>query len=432
MQKLYSLLLRPLPAAAALIEGWWRLGGKADRRREMRERRGYVPSPSFEENPLWIQAASVGEVVLAGRLLRELEARLPGLPVALSSTTRTGRALAEEKELGSLRFYFPLDSPSFHRRALDRLTPRLFISIETELWPHLLRELSHRHIRSAVISGRLSPRAFRRYRRVRGALAPALSSLSLVGAGSEEEAERFRQLGAPPERVVVTGNLKYDLEGEPLSAEERSRGAERLGLDPARPLLVAGSTGEGEDPLVLAAFEQVADHPERPLLVLAPRHPERFEKVASLLAGGGRAWSRRSAGPAAPETEILLVDSLGELAGLYGLARGAFVGGSLVPVGGHNLLEPAVRGVPLCFGPHLDNVSEMAEALLGATAARRVQDASGLGRAFLRWLEAPEEAAEEGARGRRFVEAHRGATRRSVGLIQALLGQGGDHGDRSP
>jgi 3-deoxy-D-manno-octulosonic-acid transferase len=379
---------------------------------------------------VWIQAASVGEVVLAGRLVREIEAALPGLSLALSSTTRTGRALADEKGLASLRFHFPLDAPSFQRRALDRLAPRLFVSIETELWPHLLAELARRGIPAAVISGRLSPRSFRRYRRVRGALAPALGTLGLVGAGSEEEAERFRRLGAPADRVVVTGNLKYDLEGEPLSEEERARGTEGLGLDPGRPLLVAGSTGEGEEAMVLAAFERVADRPERPVLLLAPRHPERFERVASLLTGGERGWSRLSAGPAPCGTQILLVDSVGQLAGLYGLARGAFVGGSLVPVGGHNLLEPALRAVPLCFGPHLDNVSEMAEALLGASAARRVDGPPGLAGVFRSWLEEPGAAAEEGARGRRFVESHRGATRRSVELLRGLLGEGGVPGGK--
>lgn len=424
MRNLYSLLLRPLPAAAALLEGWWRLRGREERRREIRERRGYLPSLGSASAPLWVQAASMGEVVLAGRLLRELESRIPEVPAALSTTTRTGRALAEEKALASLRFYFPLDSPGILRRALDRLTPRLFVSIETELWPHLIRELGRRGVPAAVISGRLSPRSYRRYRRVRGAVAPMLASLDLVGAGSEEEAERFRELGARPERVVVTGNLKYDLEGEPTSEEQRSRTLDELGLEPTRPVLVAGSTGEGEEVLVLEAFETVAERSERPVLLLAPRHPERFEKVASLLSESRRPWTRRSNGRAAPGTQILLVDTLGELAGLYGLARGAFVGGTLVPVGGHNLLEPAVRGVPLCFGPHLDNVTEMAGALLHASAARRVGDAGELAETFLGWLESPAEAREEGARGRRFVESHRGATVRSVELLRALLAGG--------
>jgi 3-deoxy-D-manno-octulosonic-acid transferase len=431
MQNLYSLLLRPLPAAAALLEGWWRLTGREERRREIRERRGYLPEPVPGSRPLWIQAASMGEVVLAGRLLRELESRIPGLPVALSCTTRTGRALAEEKALASLRFYFPLDSPSILARALDRLSPRLFVSIETELWPHLIRELGRRRVPAAVISGRLSPRSYGRYRKVRRAVAPMLSSLSVVGAGSEEEADRFRELGAPAERVVVTGNLKYDLEGEPLGEEERRRAVEELGLEPGHPLLVAGSTGEGEEALVLSAFERVAGRPEHPVLLLAPRHPERFEKVAALLEAGRLPWARRSVGRAGPGARILLVDTLGELAGLYGLALGAFVGGTLVPVGGHNLLEPAVRAVPLCFGPHLDNVTEMAEALLGASAARRVADAAALGETFAGWLESPGDAREEGARGRRFVESHRGATARSVELIRALL-EGRGKGEEAP
>jgi 3-deoxy-D-manno-octulosonic-acid transferase len=404
------------------------LRGRAERRDEYAERRGFVPGFASGECPLWIQAASVGEVQLARRLVRELERALPDRPVVLSTTTRTGRALADREELGKARFFFPLDARPLVRRALDRLRPALFASVETEIWPHLLEELARRGIPSAIVSGRLSPRAFRRYRKVRSALGPALSTLSTVGAGSSEEARRFGALGVPEDRIVVTGNLKYDLEGGPLTVEDRSRRATELGLDTDRAVLVAGSTGPGEERLVLQAFTPVAKHPSRPVLLLAPRHPERFAEAADAAAGSGWPWARRSGGPAPPGVRVLVLDTLGELAELYGIARGAFVGGSLVPVGGHNLLEPAVRGVPVCFGPHVENFSEMSGALVRAGGGRRVESFSDLARVFGEWLDRPGEAARQGERGRQFVLSHRGATERTVDLLRKLLASPGSSG----
>jgi 3-deoxy-D-manno-octulosonic-acid transferase len=388
----------------------------------MSERMGFVPSSPPGPGPIWIQAASVGEVLLARRLVRRLETIHPAGTVVLSTTTRTGQARAAALKIGTNRFFFPLDARSIVRRALDRLRPSLFVTIETEIWPHLIQELTRRGIPSAVASARLSPRSFRRYRRVRGAVAPALASLTLVAAGSREEAERYRALGTPDDRVFVAGNMKFDLEGAPLASGERAAMERDFGLDAGRPLLVAGSTGKGEESRVLEAFAAVADHPASPVLLLAPRHPERFPEVADQVAAAGWPWARRSAGTAPPGTRVVLLDTLGELADCYGMARGAFVGGSLVPVGGHNLLEPAVRAVPVCFGPHVDNVAEMAAVMFQAGAARQVDDPAALGRVWRAWLDRPEAAAAEGERGRLLVEEHRGATSRTVALLVRLIG----------
>lgn len=421
MQRLYSLASHLVPTAAALVQGWWNLTARADRREEMAERRGFVPLSSPGRGPVWIQAASVGEVLLARRLILALEEAHPEDSVVLSTTTRTGQARADALKIGTSRFFFPLDARSIVRRAVERLRPSLFVSIETEIWPHLIQELTRRGIPSAVASARLSPRSFHRYRRVRGAVAPALASLALVAAGSREEAERYRCLGTPGDRVVVAGNMKYDLEGAPLSPGERAAMERDIGLDAGRPLLVAGSTGKGEEFRILEAFATVAGHPTSPVLLLAPRHPERFPEVADQVAAAGWPWVRRSGGTAPPGTRVVLLDTLGELAGCYGMARGAFVGGSLIPVGGHNLLEPAVRAVPVCFGPHVDNVAEMAEVLVQAGAARQVDDPAALGYVWTSWLDRPEEAAAEGERGRLLIEGHRGATARTVALLGRLM-----------
>jgi len=412
-----ALMTGALPLVAPALWVKDRAAGKS--RPPWRSRLGR-DLPPVEAGGVWIQAVSVGEVEVARRLVGELGSARPELPLFLTATTATGLALARRTVGREIPVHpCPVDLAGPVRRAFAHVRPRLLVLVETELWPETIHRASRLGIPVAVVNARLSERSFRRYRAVRGALRGLLEPVTRVLARSEADARRFAALGIAAERITVTGNVKYDLEADAAPLEWADRVGAWAG---GGPVLVAGSTMEGEEKAVLDALARLPEG-RRPFPVLAPRHPERFGTVAGLLSARGLAVARRSDLDAAPpRPDVLLLDTIGELGRAYRLAAAAFVGGSLAATGGHNPLEPAVWGVPVLTGPHVFNFREVYDEMIAAGAAVVVRDAASLAVALERWLERPEEARRAGAAGLAVVRANRGATARTVAGLLELLG----------
>ncbi len=377
--------------------------------------------PDLPTGCLWLHAVSVGEVEIARRLVRELTALGSEYPVMVTATTATGLDLAR-RTMGDAVTVIPcpLDLPGALGRVFDAAKPSALVVVETELWPEMLHQAGRRGVPTAVINARLSNSSFRSYRRVRPLLRPLLEPLSLVLARSRVDAERFAELGVAQVKIRTAGNIKYDLEPDPspLSWIEAVRSAAG-----ERPIIVAGSTMEGEETVVLDALNRLAAEGRPVLLILAPRHPERFEAVADLVTRRGLGLIRRSGSePPTDATEVFLLDTIGELARAYKAAAVAFVGGSLAPTGGHNPLEPAVWGVPVLSGPHVYNFSEVYDEMTAAGAARLVADGDELATVLTDWLENPVEAGAAGAAGLRAVETNRGATALTAAAVLDLAG----------
>ena len=382
------------------------------------ERLGAVrPLKGGDGRPMiWIHAVSVGEVLAVSRLVKTLDAKLPGYFVAISTTTRTGQELARERFGRERVFYCPLDLRWAVNIYLRERKPAMLVLAETEFWPNLMSRCFRLGVPVVVVNARISDRSWPRYRRLRGLWRPFLSRLTAVLAQSELDAKRLRALGC--ETATVAGNLKFDVRSGRDSAAvtllEELRGGLRL--------VVAGSTLEGEEAMLLAAWPGVLKMQQEMAMVLAPRHPERFAAVAEMLERSGVPWRKRSAmGKAALRPgEIVLLDSMGELATVYSLAAVAFVGGSLVAAGGHNPLEPAQFGVPVVMGGHYVNFRAMVEALRERDALRIV-GADELAGVMVALLSDTQAAQAMGERGKRVFEDHAGATARSVAVIQGIL-----------
>jgi 3-deoxy-D-manno-octulosonic-acid transferase len=415
---IYSLLmvlLAPVAFAVVLLRGfrdraYWVHPG---------ERFGWggrVAAPA-----LWLHAVSLGEVAAASELVRVLRARHPGIPFVLTTATPTGRAraLALFGTEVDIRF-LPYDTPRSVGRFLDRIRPRVAVILETELWPNLVLSCRRRDIPVVFASARLTAKSVSQYRRLGSLFRDTLAASALIAAQSPDDVQRFIAVGADPERTRAVGNAKFDVRPG-ASALETGRELRRSTLGP-RPVWIAGSTHAGEEEKVLAAHsELLLTHPDL-LLLLVPRHPQRFESVSTLLASLGIAFDRRSgAAPVRPDAQVLLVDTVGELAALYAAADAAFVGGSLVPVGGHNLLEPAVLGVPVITGPYTANSKEIARPLIEQGGALEVADSAALADAVRRLLRDPEARERTVRSAREFVDAHRGTARRLADLIDPLI-----------
>lgn len=379
----------------------------------LKERLGGLPERGDE--PVWIQAVSVGEVRIALRLAARLEEL--GIPAALTSTTTTGLALACKEGPANLRpAAFPLDLPWCVRRAFRALRPRALVLVETELWPALFKEAKTLGVPVFIVNARLSDRAFGRTLKFKNLYGRALED-ARVAAQSEEHAARFRLLGAYAGRVQVLGNIKYDL--VPPAHFEAAR--EHLAaLLPDGPLWVAGSVREGEEDMVLQAHGEVRKTLPSARLIMAPRHPDRAVLCAELARVRGLAPARRSQNPGR-DWDVLVLDTLGELWSAYDLSQAAFVGGSLVPLGGQNVLEPAFLGKPVLFGPHTENFREEAERLTASGGGFRVGSPSELGWRIAALLADPDLAHGSGQRALLAVEHHRGAVERiSRWLADAL------------
>ena len=395
------------------------------------QRLGYLPV-SFNvdaDESIWIHAVSVGEALAARPLASALKARYPGLRLFVSTTTIAGQQVAaREIKEADATFYFPIDLGPIVRRTLRLVRPRLLVVMETEIWPILLRECRRQGVRTVIANGRISNRSYPRYRRIRPFIRRVLDHVDRFCMQSRESADRVVDLGAEPSRVTVTGNLKFDALPSAPAGLERSgpRVLRYFRVPDGRPVIVAGSTMRGEEPLVLRAFARLRSAEACPLLVIAPRHPERFEEAERLAREEGFRVLRRSALEIDqdPPADVVILDTIGELAHLYRLATVVFVGGSLVPTGGHNILEPAVYGKPILFGPHMQNFREIAEAFLVDGAALQVSSPEALEATLAELLADARRRERLGLAARAIIDANRGAGERTLTTIAAVLPPG--------
>jgi len=419
---LYTLLFHlGLPLVAIRL---WLRARKAPAYAQRIGERFALNLPALQPGGIWVHAVSVGESIAAAPMIRELLKRYPQLPITVTCMTPTGsqriQALfADEPRIQHC--YLPYDLPWAAARFLNRVQPKLAIIMETELWPNHIHQCAKRGIPVALANARLSARSAKGYARFAGLTRPMLQEMSLIAAQTETEAERFRQLGARPECVEVTGSIKFDLTIDPQLLINASELREQWQAQ-ERPVWIAASTHEGEDEVVLAAHRQLlGSHPDA-LLILVPRHPERFNSVFELCQREGFATVRRSSGePVEAQTKVLLGDTMGELLFLYALADSAFVGGSLVPNGGHNLLEPAALAKPVLSGPHLFNFLEIAAKLRDAAALEEVDDAQGLAVAVQRLFELPQDAQRMAEAGLKVMQLNQGALQRLLDGLGRLL-----------
>jgi 3-deoxy-D-manno-octulosonic-acid transferase len=396
------------------------------------QRLGYLPV-SFNldgDESIWIHAVSVGEVLTARALLPQLRERYPRLRLFLSTTTITGQQIARNNlQFVDDVFYFPVDLGFVVNRTLRIVKPRLFIMMETEIWPNLLRACHRAGVRTVLVNGRISSRSYPRYRIVRPFLRRVLRHVDRFCVQSEESARRLIDIGAERERVVVTGSLKFDsldLPGAAPVDRGRNRVLRYFRIGPGRPVVIAASTLKGEEQPVLEAFQRIRATMSTALLIIAPRKPERFDDVERLARRAGWKVARRSElrVDSDPRFDVVVLDTIGELAQLYQIATAVFVGGSLVDAGGHNILEPAVFGKPIVFGPYMHNFAEIAATFLDNGAAIQVRTAGELEPVLLELLGDPVRRASLGAAARALVEANRGARAKSLTVISQLLPTG--------
>jgi 3-deoxy-D-manno-octulosonic-acid transferase len=427
-----------LALITALLAGapWWlwRIATTEKYRDGIVERLGRVPpwirSWGRDRPVIWLHAVSVGEVLAVSGLVGELDRQFPEFHVLISTTTRTGQTLARERFGANRVFYCPLDLPWAVRAYLNALRPRMLILAETEFWPNLLHGCFRRGIPVAVVNARISDRSWPRYRKLKWLWGPILAQLNCALAQSETDAKRLKAIGCLPERVSVSGNLKFDVR----AAREAEATQVLKAISPRLQFLVAGSTLEGEEAALLSREMRVSLAGANPFLitVLAPRHPERFEAVAALLDESGVRWVRRSDWKGKPLESInplrggdfVLLDTIGELASVYSLATIAFVGGSLIPAGGHNPLEPAQFGVPIVMGPHYANFRAITEDLLAHDAVR-IAKKEELVRVLVGLLSDPSARQAMGERAKSVFDQQAGATTRTVDALQELLSKKG-------
>jgi 3-deoxy-D-manno-octulosonic-acid transferase len=389
------------------------------------QRLGYLPV-SFNldgDEAIWVHAVSVGEVLVARTIIPELRRRYPSLKLFLSTTTMSGQQLARRdlRDVDGV-FYFPFDWRFTVKRTLNLVRPRLFVMVETEIWPNLLRECRRRGIKTVVVNGRISYRSYPRYRIVRPLFRRVLQDIDHFCVQGEETARRLSDLGADASRITITGSLKFD-SLDLASPAARPRVLRFFRTSPNRPVIVAGSTLRGEEEAVIRAFNRVRTGGNSALLVIAARHPERFAEVEQLCRNEGLLTVRRSQLPidAEPRADAVILDTIGELAHVYQIATAVFVGGSLVPAGGHNILEPAVFGKPVVFGPHMQNFAEIADTFLRNGAAVQVRNDRELEDVMVSLMSDPVRRARLGAAARALVDANRGARDRTLAAIATVL-----------
>ncbi|MGE5724527.1 MAG: 3-deoxy-D-manno-octulosonic acid transferase [Acidobacteriota bacterium] len=389
----------------------------------LRARLGNVPEQLRRHRApiFWVHAVSVGEVLAVSGLVAQLRERHPRARVVVSTVTDAGQKLARQRFGTENVFYFPVDFAFAVRPYLQALKPRLVVIAETEFWPNFLRLAHQAGARVAVVNARISDRSFPGYRRLRRWLARVLQNVDLLLAQTIQDRERLLAIGAPAERARVAGNLKFDAT-PPQSPAIVQQLQSAIALAEASPVIVAGSTMEGEEPLLLRAFETVLARHPRAVMILAPRHPERFNHVANMISDLGiRFWRRSEWQPSRSIAgRVFLLDSIGELASLYALATVAFVGGSLVERGGHNILEAAQYGVPVLVGPHTENFRDIVNLFLEAGAARMVGPAE-LPLVLRELVENEAERKLMGVRALETLQAHRGATERTLRALEELL-----------
>ena len=372
-----------------------------------------------EQATIWLHAVSVGEVIAVATLLPALERAFPDARFVVSVITVTGRLVAEDKLSGlenvAAVFYCPFDVAFLVRRVVDKVRPRALVIIETEIWPHLLRESKRAGAKTMIAAGRISDRSFPRYRRIRGFMKRFLAEVDGFCMQSELYRERIEALGAPPERVQVTGSVKFDAIAPSVAHGKRVFPANRR-------VLVAGSTLDPEEEELLHVFESLSRDAPDLFLVIAPRHPPRFDVVTELVRARGHRVIRRSdPNPDTDDADVMILDTLGELASLYEQSDYVFVGGSLTDWGGHNIIEPASKGKPVVFGPHMRNFPDVARLFVEGNAAVQVENRDELESVLRDWIENPERARELAANTTRVIDDNRGACERTVAALKELL-----------
>jgi 3-deoxy-D-manno-octulosonic-acid transferase len=424
MYRLYSVVLALLALGYLplfLVRKVWGAGYPV----ALRERLGFVrvPPPPMPNGRFWVHAVSVGEVMAAVPLVQGLRVRWPAADIVVSTVTATGERVARARlAKTAATLTFPLDFPGAVGRTVRRVEPGCFIALETELWPNLLRVLRRSKVPAVLANGRISDRSYRRYRLVRFPFRKVLDDVALFCMQSEEDARRIISLGASPERVLVTGNLKMEAPSGEAGAEQLWRRLLHLGQ---APVVVAGSTHRGEEATVLDAFLAMRPAAEDLRLVLAPRHPERLDEVEGLARSRGLSVVRRSRVSAANGAPVILLDTMGELASLYAVADVIFVGGSLVPIGGHNVVEPALHAKAVVFGPHMANFRDAAALLLRADAAVQVKDGAELTAALGRLLTDVPARQALGRAAWSAVRSHQGACVRTIAGLERVLALSG-------
>ncbi len=413
------LLLFRLATSGRYREGFARRFGLFVPRR-LRPEGGVGDRPA-----VWVHGVSVGEILAARGLIEEIRRTRPDIEVVLTTTTRTGQAVARKTYPDLAVHYFPVDLGWSVRRFFRRVRPSLLLLVELELWPNVLLVAHGLGVPVAVVNGRITQRSFSGYRLIRWALAPGLSHLAAACVQTSAYGERLVALGVPPERLRVTGSLKYDAVDVTRAEASRDATARRLGLSPGDRVLVAGSTHPGEEAPVLAALAAARARAPGVRLVLVPRHPERIAEAETAVRAAGERTVRLTALDRSERTSadgssppVVIGDTMGDLASLYSVATAVFVGGSLIPHGGQNVLEPAALGKPVVVGPHTFNFREPVELLRGAGALDVVPDAAALPGALAPLLADPAAAASRGAKGRTAVEAARGATARTMAVLR--------------
>lgn len=392
------------------------------------ERFGVLPSGELAvlegKRPLWVHAVSVGETIAARPLLKALREKYPDRKIVVSNVTETGRSVALKLPEADLCIYFPFDFGFAVRRILSRIQPSVILIIETEIWPNFLRSARQSGIPVVMVNGRISDNSFANYCRLTWFFRTVLGDFSWFCMQTGEDARRIVAMGAPPDRVEVTGNLKYDLPVVATLPSDRENARSGFQIPADLPVFTAGSTHQGEDELVVSVYRGLLATGKSLFMILAPRHPERVPLVAEMLEREGVPFTLRSglAGRTDPFAagEVLLVDTVGELMKFYAVSDVVFIGGSLVPTGGHNILEPASLRVPVLFGPNMANFREAAENLLACGGGVQVDDVDGLAGSLEELLADGERRHDMGERGARLLEENSGATRRHVQAVERL------------
>jgi 3-deoxy-D-manno-octulosonic-acid transferase len=384
---------------------------------------------NFTCRPFWIHAVSVGEVMASIQLIRELKRRFPEHPVVLSTTTATGNATARtHAKTADAIIYFPFDFPFIVSCALQRIQPALFLSIETEIWPNLYRALQQRGIPALIVSGRISEKSFKNYYALRFFFRRVLGTISHFCMQTQSDADRITNIGAPKDLVSVCGNIKFDLHIPAVPTTEKNELLKQFGLNSEQPVLIAGSTHKGEEQQVLDAFLEMRKEMPDLVLLLAPRHPERFNEASETIKAQNLACIRRTTlnnGTQRLDEPVILLDTIGELIRIYSIGTVIFIGGSLVEgIGGHNPLEPALAGKPVIFGPHMSNFKEIARILTTKKAAFQIDDRATLVNKTLELLRSPDLRTSVGDAACDVIQRNRGAVQKIADMVESFLPQG--------
>ncbi|HEY5673715.1 MAG TPA: 3-deoxy-D-manno-octulosonic acid transferase [Malonomonas sp.] len=430
MSLLYNLIL--IVAALILVPTYWLRSirhGKS--RRGIRERLGYYSPEHLQQlagqSIIWVHAVSVGETRAAAPLLKGLRKQYPDSKILLSNVTETGHAIAQKNKDIDICLFFPFDFSWTVRRVLQLVRPELIVIVETEIWPHFTRQAKLLNIPLILVNGRISDRSFPRYRFFRPLLRPVLHCFSAFCMQSQLDTERIVQLGAKSDSVVNTGNLKFDHELRDLNEQEITNLQQRYRLPETTQILVAGSTHAGEEAQLLDVYQQLLEQGRDLLLILVPRHPERSREVETLLNQRKLSYRLRSSlsatAPLFTAGQVLLVDTLGEVLNLYAVSELVFVGGSLVPTGGHNLLEASLMGKPVLFGPHIHNFREISAKLIRAGAGVMIAEPAELLAKTELLLDDPVRCRAMGQAGRSLIAENAGATERTMQRIADCLRQ---------